>query len=331
MNPVVYITLSAVVFALLFIGFYLLMRSASLMDAARDNMNRIMQQLHDKEEKRVAQVELERRKYGSMTGSAKGEGLASRFLMSIDNKLIYSEISVSHPWLNASVYITLNIVVFCVALLLGMLFLNFVAGILIAVVVVMVPYAYITHLCNVNYRNTESQLKLFINLVASNSAMTGDLLTVLEMSAPYVINPIRGAIDRALSTAKLSEQTDEAIWQLTREIEHPMFVEFIRNLDISSKHKSDFRSVAKDFSVQADQSLKALVRRRAIFSNTRGEILTMLLLGIALLVLTASFCGTNIFALISEMSRSVLGLVCLLLEAVIFGSTIIYLVVGRRR
>lgn len=331
MNPILDILLRCVAFILLFVGFYLLMQSVSLMETARKNMQKIMRQLHDKGEKRVAQIELERRRYGSVTGSGRSEGTVSKFLLRIDNKLVYSEVSVKFPWLNASVYLIGTVMLFGMVFIAGALFLNMVIVFALAILVAFAPYAYISHLANANYQNTETQLKFFVNLIASNAAMSGDLVTVLEMSAPYVANPIRGAIDRALATAKLSQQPDDAIWQLTREIEHPLFTEFIHNLDISAKHESDFRSVAKDFSSQVDQSLKALERQKAIFKNSRSEILTMIIMGVLLLFMAAGFGDKSLFAVFKEMTQSIIGSICLFLEAVIFGSAIIYLFVGRRR
>ena len=66
--------------------------------------------------------------------------------------------------------------------------------------------------------------------------MAGDLVNVLEMAVPFVTSPIKGAILRAVSTARIKGDQNEAVWQLEREIEHPLFRSFIRNLDICSKN-----------------------------------------------------------------------------------------------
>lgn len=330
MNPVTDIGARVLVFILLAVGFYLLMRSISFVNAARRNMNRIIMELHEKDEKRVMEAEAERRRYGTTSGSEKG-GAVAGILKKLDNRLVYSELSLRHTWLNASVYLIASLIAAAASFLAGLLLANAVAGALLAAAAVAVPYAYVCRLADKNYHNTELQLSFFINLVASNSAASGDILTVLELSAGYVTSPVRGAVYRAISTARLSGKADDAVWQLTREIEHPIFVNFIRNLDICAKHDADFRVVAKDFTAQAEQSIAALEKLRAIFDNARNEILLMTAVGVILSFLVAGFCGTSLITVLTEMSRSAGGMACIAAECLIYGATIIYVLTGRRR
>lgn len=330
MTPFIDIAARALMFVLLAAGFYLLMRSSSLMRAARRNMGRIMSELHDKDEKRVLEAEAERRRYGTTSGSGKG-GAAAGILKKLDDRLIYSELSVRHGWLNASVYLIGSMILAAVFFLTGLLLVNALTGALLAAAAVAAPYVYVCRLADKNYHNTELQLSFFINLVASNAAASGDILTVLELSAAHATNPVKGAVYRALSTAKISGRAEDAVWQLTREIEHPIFVNFIRNLDICAKHDADFRSVAKDFALQAEQSVAALERLRAIFDNARNEILLMTAVGVVLSFLVAGFCGTSLSGVLTEMSRSPGGMACIAFECLIYGVTFLYVLTGRRR
>lgn len=331
MNPVILNVLRMVIFLLLFAGFFLLMQSISFINAARNNMSRIMHELHAKDAKRVREAELERRRYGTTSGSGTKESFVSGMLRKLDDRLIYSEVSVQHTWMNASVYFIGTVIAAAVVFLAGMLLVNMLFGGMLALAVAVVPYAYLSHLADRNYHNTELQLQFFINLVASNSVASSDILTVLEMSAAYTTNPIKGAVYRAISTARLSGKPDDAIWQLTREVEHPIFVNFIRNLDICAKHDADFRAVAKDFAVQAEQSVASLEKLRAIFDNSRNEILLMTGVGVLLSFLVAEFCDTSLFEVLSEMTQSAGGMVCIAFECIIYAATTIYILVGRRR
>lgn len=331
MNPIVEKVIWVIIVSLLFVGIFLLLQSISFIDAARRNMNRIMGELHKKDDMRVKDAELKRRRYGTTSGSGAKEGLVSRMLKKVDDKLVYSEFSIQHAWLNASVYLIFSLVAGAGVLLLGLILVNLPVGILLAFTVVIGPYAYLTHQANKNYHNTEMQLQFFINLVASNSVASSDIMTVLEMSAPYVSNPIKGAIYRAISTARLSGKSDDAVWQLTREIEHPIFVNFIRNLDICAKHDADFRSVAKDFALQADQQVSSLEKLRAIFDNARNEILLMIVVGVVLSFMVARFCGLSLFSVLEEMTHSAGGMICITIECLIYACTAVYVLLGRRR
>ena len=316
---------------LLFVGFLLLFRAASMIDRARINMNHLMENLRERKEATVKKTEAARRRYGSTTDDGNDPGFVTNFIQAIDNRLVWSGISVERPWFNASVYMTVTLVMAVVAFGITLILFNWIVGLAVAGLVVIGPFAYVTLLANQAYHNTETQLKFFISLVSSNSAMASDLVNVLEMAAPYVTNPIRGAILRAASTARVTGNPDEAIWQLEREVEHPLFKSFIRNLDICSKNDGDFRSVAKDFSVQAEQSIAQLEKQRAIFANARNEVILMVGVGIALSFMSANFCERDLLEVLAEMRTSMVGILILFIEIIIYLATLGYILLGKKR
>lgn len=330
-NQIIMLAGWGAIFVLLAVGFFLVFRAASMIDRARINMNHLMANLRERKEATVKKTEAARRQYGSTSEDGKDPGLFTSLLQGIDNRLTWSGVSIERPWFNASVYITVTLVFAFVAFGILLVLVNWVIAAVAAGLIVILPFAYITFLTNQAYHNTEVQLKFFISLVSSNSSMAGDLVNVLEMAVPFVTSPIKGAILRAVSTARIKGDQNEAVWQLEREIEHPLFRSFIRNLDICSKNDGDFRSVAKDFSVQAEQSLAQLEKQRAIFANARNEVILMVGVGIALSFMSANFCERDLFEVLIEMKSSLIGIVILLLEIVIYLATLGYVLLGKKR
>lgn len=319
------------IFLLLVVGFYLLFRAAQMIDRAQINMNHLMANLRERKEASVKKTEAARRKYGSTSEDGKDPGPFTALLTAIDNRLTWSGVSVERPWFTASVYVVVTFVLAIIAFGITLAFFNWIIALVAAGLVIILPFAYVTVLTNQAYHNTEVQLKFFISLVASNSAMASDLVNVLEMAAPYVTNPIRGAILRAANTARVKGNPDEAVWQLEREVEHPLFRSFIRNLDICSKNDGDFRSVAKDFSVQAEQSIAQLEKQRAIFANARNEVILMVGVGVALSFMSANFCERDLFEVLSEMRGSLVGIAILFAEVLIYLATLGYVLLGKKR
>lgn len=320
-----------VVFLFLLIGFFCLMRSMSMIEAARRNMERIMKELHTRDDIRVTQAEMERRRYGSTSGSGKKQGMVTKLLNHLDDTLVYSEIMIKFTWLNASIYVILTIIGAALAFLLGYMIYGVTLGVLLVCIVVFVPYIVLSKIATRNYLMTEKQIGFFINLIATNSIASADLVSVLDRVSSRVTNPLRGAIERAIASVQLSGNNDEAIWQLTREIEYPLFKEFIRNLDICGRNDADYRAVAKDFSKQAEVSLRAIERQRAIFANARNEVLLMIGVGVLLSFMTASFCDTSLITVLVEMKESLFGIVCLCAEFLIYMSALLYVLIGKRR
>ncbi len=326
------ILLYIVIFSFVVIGFYMLMQSITLINSARRNMGKIYSQLHSKNEKRVKQIEADRRRYGTTSATSGKESKFSRILQHVDDVLIYSGMSIKYHWLNTATYIVLMIVLSAGAFFLFLIVTTrILVGGIAALLVIVIPYAYMVHLSDVNYKNTENQMQFFVNMVSNNSMITNDITTVLEDTAQYVNEPIRSAIYRAISTTTITGNKDDCIRQLTREIEHPLFVRFIRNLDMSSKNEADYRKVSSDYSEQVDEQIKALTRLRALFSNARGEILLMLGMGIGLLAMVCSLTEKTMVQAFAEMSSSIVGVLCLILWGSVQLFTLLYVLVGMRR
>lgn len=315
---------------LLAIGFYLLLDAMSAVNLSQINMYHLMSDLRDKAGS-IRKTEAARRRYGSTTGDAYSGGFFTNLLVGINNRLIWSGIAIDRPWISAGVYIVATIV--CAVMVFGILLatINWVTGLIFAGLVVILPYAYITILANTAYHSTEVQLKFFISLISSNSVMAGDLVNVLDMAAPYVTNPIKGAILRAVNTARVKGNPEEAVWQLEKEIEHPLFKSFIRNLAICSKNDGDFRSISKDFAIQAEQSLTQLEKQRAIFTNARNEVLLMIGIGVVLSIMSCRFCGRDLADVLREMQKSLVGTIVLAVEIAIYLATLGYILLGKRR
>ena len=315
---------------LLAIGFYLLLDAMSAINLAQINMYHLMSDLREKAGS-IRKTEAARRRYGSTTGDAYNGGFLTAVLTGINNRLIWSGIAIDRPWISAGVYIMATFV--CSILVFGILYatVNWVIGLIMGGLVVILPYAIISVKTNTAYHNTEVQLKFFISLISSNSVMAGDLVNVLDMAAPYVTHPIKGAIIRAANTARVKGNPEEAVWQLEREIEHPLFKSFIRNLAICSKNDGDFRSVSKDFALQAEQSLTQLEKQRAIFSNARNEVLLMIGIGVVLSIMSCRFCGRDLIDVLREMQKSLVGTVVLVTEIAIYLATLGYILLGKRR
>jgi len=326
-----------IMFSLLFCGIYLLLQSITVINSAKKNMGKIYSQLHERNEKRISQLEMERRMYGTTSAKASGkESFFSKVVQRLDDVLIYSGLSIRYEWLNTSTYVVLSIMAGAVAALAGIVFVgNVILGLLIGVITVMVPYVLIVNICDRNYKQTESQLLFFVNMVANNSLTTNDIISVLDTSARFVSEPIRSAILRASSFSKLSEKKESKIdifvSRLTREIEHPLFVRFIRNLEVCARNDADYRSVARDFGRQAENMIEAMEMQRAIFANGRNTILLLFGFGIVVSVMMCSFVEMTFLQVLQTMMQTPFGIFICVVECILYGSTAVYLFLGSRR
>lgn len=320
------------ILVLLFVAFYQLFRSIVLKEKIKQNMDRVYTKLADKDKKRISDIEKERREYGTVGG--KNGNTMNKMLDKVDNLLIYSEASVRHPWLNTSTFIVLEVLGFCLTFLFILLFVgNMVGAILLSFVAVCIPFVVMSVKADSAYKSTEKQMTLCVNIVSNMSMSTSNIVTVIKEVAPYMAYPLAGAMQRAVSAANLTGDDSECIRKLSREIEHPMFVRFIRHLEICAKNDSDFKSVAKDYSDQVDTALKNSRRMKAIFDNGKANILTLIGVSVVMICMMAGYTDDNggVIGMLVSMSHDLFGAVVLIFTGIIYLCAFLYMMLGMRR
>lgn len=319
-----------VILGLLYITYYQLFRSIVLKDRIKHNMDKVYTKLASKDKKRISDIEKERREYGTV-GGQKGNAI-NKVLDKMDNLLIYSGAIVRFPWLNTSTLIVLEILGMCILFLFLLLVVgNLVPAILFSFLASTVPFLVMSIKADDAYKCTERQMTLCVNIVSNMGVSTNNIVTVIKEVAPYMAYPLKGAMERAVSAANLTGDDSICVRQLSREIEHPMFVRFIRHLEICAKNDSDFKSVAKDYSGQVDAALKNSRRMKAIFDNGKGSILSLIGVSVVMICMMAGYMGENVFAMIYEMSHDLFGALVLIFTGLVYIAALLYMVLGMRR
>jgi len=330
MDTIIVVLVYAVILLLLFFGFYQLFQSMSLREVVKERMDKIYTDLASKDRRRVDEIELERRQYGTVGG--KNGSSINKVLDKIDNLIIYSGWGVKYVWLNTSTYIAVTVLFMCLVFMTVLVFFgNIVLAFFSMLMVVIIPIVRMTMLADRAYKCTEKQLTLFVNNVANMSASTNNIVTVVADVTRYMTYPLNTAMERAVATAKLTGDDSACVRQLCREIEHPLFVRFLRHLEICSRNDSDFKTVARDYSGQVDQALKAAQRQKQIFANGKGNITSLLIISLVMIAMMASYTGMGFMEMLIDMSHDIFGAVVLIFTGIIYLVAILYMVLGMRR
>lgn len=330
MNDAVFFIADICIFLLLFVGFFSLFRSLILRESVKNSMDRIYTSLASKDAKRLERLDEERRKYGTLTGT--DSGAFGRFMEKVDNLLVYSGWSIAYSWLNTSTFILLYVVG---GGLLFILVLTLTGSLLVALIAVLAagifPIFRMAVAADNAYQNTESQMVLCVNMVANLGDATDSIMVVLQEVAPFMTDPLRTSIARAIATANLAGRESDGIRQLCREVEHPLFVQFIRHLEVSSRNSADFREVARDFGGQVDSAIRNANKQKEIFASGKANILMLIAVGLIMMFMIATFDGSSFGTVIMEMTHSIFGLVVLVYLIGVIAAAILYMILGMRR
>lgn len=329
MNPWIVRITMAIVFLLLVVGFTLLFQSLILKERIKANVDKVYAQLAERNDKRVRDLELQRRRYGNIDTN---KNAIEKYMDKLDRMLIYSGFSVKIGWLNTSTYIVLNVIggslIFLVTFVITS---NLVLAVLLAVIPVLALLFWMMSICDQKYKSVEGQLSFCVNMVANVSGNTNDLVTVFDQVAPYLGEPLRSSIQRAVSVAGMTGSSADCVNMLAREIEHPLFIRFVRNLEICAKADADYKNVARDYAPQVERFVRAAERRRAIFANGRSQILLLTALGVGLIYASCDALGAGFAETMQGMLNSTLGTIVLIFEGILFASAILYSIFGMRR
>lgn len=329
MNPWIEYGAMAVVFILLSVGFGLLFESLILKEKIKANMDKVYKGLAEKNDKRVKDLEIERRRYGNIDSK---KNFFEKRMDKLDHLLVYSGFSVKVGWLNTSTYIVVNVVggalLFLVTFVLTN---NLVLAAVFAAVPILAVYFWMCSISDKRYKTVEGQLSFCVNMVANVSGSTNDLVTVFDSVSGYMGEPLRTAMKRAVSVAGMTGSAADCVNVLAREIEHPLFIRFVRNLEICAKADADYKNVARDYAPQVERYVRASERKRAIFANGRNQILLLAGLGVGLIYASCDALGTGFSATINGMMQSMLGTVVLIFEGLLFSGAILYAIFGMRR
>lgn len=330
MSELIFGFVNLIVFVLLFVGFFFLFQSLALREALKENMDKIYTKLAQKNGDRLSEIEEERRKYGTISG--KNASTMNKVLNKIDDLIIYSGWYLRYKWLNTSTYIALAIVVASVTLLaVYAISGNLVLAIFLAFITLILPIIRMASLADKAYRTVEEQMLSCVNYVANNAAGSNNIVAVLTDVAPYMVDPLRTVMYRAISSAALSGDNSDCVRQLCREIEYPAFTRYMRSLEIAAANNSDFRTVSRNFADQMEMALKNSKRQKAIFSNGRANILTLIAVSILMITVICGYNGGNVFGTIAAMSGSLLGSFILLFASIVYIAAFLYMFLGMRR
>ena len=330
MNETVFMIAQLGIFLLLLMGFFALFQSLILRESVKKSMDRIYTSLASKDAERLERLDEERRRYGTISGT--DSGFFGRMLEKIDNLLVYSGWSIRYTWLNTSTFILLYVAgggcLFVMSLALTG---NFILSVVIVLAVAIFPIFRMSVAADNAYKSVESQMTLCVNMVANLGDATDSIIVVLQEVAPFMTEPLRTSIARAIATANLSGRESDGIRQLCREVEHPLFVQFIRHLEVSSKNSADFREVARDFSGQVDSYIRNANKQAEIFKNGRASILVLMGVGLIMMYMIAVFDGASFYSVIAGMAGSILGMLVLLYIIGVYAAAVLYMILGMRR
>ncbi len=266
----------AMIFGLLFVGFWLLFGRIRWLELLRNLLRQTREGMDEAARKRL----LSNRK--NLLLMQQEYTLWYR----LEQELTYSGLKRRLPFLTAENWLFGNVVIVAVVLVLGMFLTeSWKVAVGIALLLLGVEYMVIVMGKAAQMRSVDDNLLKFLNFLGNYSITAGEVTGILEQVSRYVDEPIKSALVKCGYEAQTTGDTGMALLAMAEEIEHPKFKELARNMEISIRYCANFTALV-------DNSRRS-VRSYLSMGEERKEMLRDAMINMLLLI------GMSLFALIT--------------------------------
>lgn len=240
----------------------------------------------------------------------------TRFLNKLDSLLEQSGIKKKFKFINAEIYIVLNIFMCLIGFLIGIFILNYwLWGLIIDIVAVIVFYGALKFLQGINYTKIDREMLTFLNLLENFSATEDDIVQIINQTYRYLQNPLKEYLMDFSIEVQSTGNMAIAFRKLEAKIENEKLSSFIRNIEICSRHEANYREIIEDERSSMQGYLRAKQKRKAINQNGRIEIFVCIAMSILIICIFTSL-TPNLFNI---LKNSFTGNLILLYNVVVLG------------
>lgn len=169
-------------------------------------------------------------------------------------------------------------------------------------------------LAHSNYKKVDAELIKFVDLLSNFSATSGEITDILHQISRYMSAPLSNVLEECYYDARTCGNTTLALYALADKIEHPMFKNLIRNIEICINYTADFAVIVVNSRKLLANEQRAKKQRRSMASE---NLIDMFIVSVGMLacLIIVDMLGTGIWQLVTDTS---IGHICIMIVAVIY-------------
>ena len=249
--------LKGVLFAFLAVGMYLLVKAIR----EYSPLQKIREKVDELDRQRVLGTEEQKQSFWE------------RYLDRLDQHLTQAGVKRFLPKASVEIYFLFNVLeftlIFCLA---GE---GILVPLLTAGVAVYVNKLILDLLRFRNKRITEAHLLELLNLISDYSISESEITMILYRCGQYMPNPLRDVLTKCHLSARSSGNTEQALYELRRSIDHFLFREIILLLELCNRSDNDYQKVVNGCREMVNRYLKEEKEKAAVVRSLVGEAVLM--------------------------------------------------------
>lgn len=145
-----------------------------------------------------------------------------------------------------------------------------------------------------NKRITENHLLEFLNLISDYAITENEITMILYLTAQRMPNPLKRELVACHVSASNTGDSEKALYELRRSVDHPLFQETILLLELCNKSSNEYQKVI--------QGCRGLVNRYLKEEKEKAEVVKALVAEAGIMIAIA---GYGISTLIKEFAGDV--------------------------
>lgn len=165
-----------------------------------------------------------------------------------------------------------------------------------------------------NYRKTDAELIRMVDLLSNFSITSGEITDIFHQISRYLSDPLSSVLEECYYDAGTGGNTPLALYAMADKIEHPMFKDLIRNIEICINYTADFGVIVSNSRKVFLDAQRARKQRQAMANENLIDMVVVSAGMFASLVITDTL-GTGIWDILLQTTP---GHVCIAVTAFIY-------------
>ncbi len=169
-----------------------------------------------------------------------------------------------------------------------------------------------------NLRAVNEDLMKFLDFLGNYSMSSGELTGILGSVSPYLNEPLRSVLEECETEGRLTGNVSLAVLGMAEKIQHPMFKQLVRNLEITSRYSADFLPLVTDSRRSMREYLQQSRERKGMLREAAINMFLLLVMSVVMLMIVGSLVGKSFSEILFGNVAGKAGLAVLAVIAVLF-------------
>ncbi len=225
-----------------------------------------------------------------------GENEDKKMITKIDYLLNRSRIKTIIPFLTTELFIALMYLIFFVVLgIVLVITKNFIFGLLGSVLVISSIFIVLNVLAKRIFNKIEKEQIGYINVLKNLSVSDNNIISIFEKSLTFVKEPLQSYIEQFVIESKNGIPLHTAFRNLENKIENKKLKDLFKNLDIASRHASNYQAVLDESRIIFKGYTAQKYANKLAARKGRFDICLITFVGVITLMALSIFLNQNIF------------------------------------